>query len=430
MEPKVIFRTWSDAEAALIHGLLQSYGIPCSVVSDITHSILPFAVDGLGEIRLSVPSSAAEEAERILAEHQAPVREGDPLGESGCADRTPMESRMTEILARAPTRIDLAGGTLDLWPIYLLEEGASTINAAIDLDATARIAPRSDSLIRLRSIDQDVEEEYPSLGEVRWDGRLGFLARLVAQLPPPSGLEITTECAAPAGSGLGGSSALGIAVAGGLARHRGEAISGDALIGLGQSVETQVLRVPTGVQDYYPALYGGVLALRYGARGTRAEAIPVDLEKLEERLVLCFSGSSRSSGVSNWDMFKRYLDAEPAAVEGIRRVAAATRGMEAALRANDVEGAASALGEEWAARKTLSSKVTSEAIESQMAAARGAGALAGKVCGAGGGGCLVFLTRPGRKRAVQEALENKGARVLPVRIRREGLRLEELDLRC
>jgi hypothetical protein len=71
MQSKVILRTWDDTEAELIRGLLESYGIPCSVISDITHSVLPLTLNGLGEIRLSVPEEAAEEAERILQEHRA-----------------------------------------------------------------------------------------------------------------------------------------------------------------------------------------------------------------------------------------------------------------------------------------------------------------------------------------------------------------------
>lgn len=70
LDSKVIWKTWDDTEAELVRGLLESYGIPCSVISDITHSVLPFTMNGLGEIRLSVPMAAVEEAERILADHQ------------------------------------------------------------------------------------------------------------------------------------------------------------------------------------------------------------------------------------------------------------------------------------------------------------------------------------------------------------------------
>jgi D-glycero-alpha-D-manno-heptose-7-phosphate kinase len=334
---------------------------------------------------------------------------------------------MSEVVSRAPTRIDLAGGTLDIWPLSLLVEGSATVNAAIDIEVSARLTARTDGAVRLRSVDQRVEESYPSLGEVRSDGRLAFLARLALALPPPAGVDVETDSAAPAGSGLGGSSALGIAVGAGLARLRGEEMSPENLLRLVQSVETQVLRVPTGVQDYYPALMGGVLALRYGPRGTCAERIETDLAALQERLVLCFSGATRSSGVSNWDMLKGYLDNDSCVVEGIGRVALATRRMESALRSGDLDEAAVALGEEWEARKTLSPKVSSTTIESQMAAAREAGALAGKVCGAGGGGCIVFLTRPGCRGAVNRALESRGARILPARLQEGGLRLEATD---
>ncbi len=331
---------------------------------------------------------------------------------------------MAEITARAPARIDLAGGTLDIWPISLLEEGACTVNAAVDLEASARIRSRGDSLIRIQSKDQAEEQTYRNLSEVRTDGRLGFLARLVRELPPPSGIDLITDCAAPSGSGLGGSSALGIAAGAALARFRGEELPGERLLEIVQAVETQVLRVPTGVQDYYPALHGGILAIRYSARGTRAEQIPLAPGRLEERLVLCFSGVSRSSGVSNWDMLKRYLEGDAVVVGGIRRVLAAAQKMEAALRKGDLDEAAGALGQEWEARKTLSAKVSNSEIESQMNAAREAGAISGKVCGAGGGGCIVFFTRPGRREAVGEALERKGGRVLPLRLGGTGLTLE------
>ncbi|HEV8336883.1 MAG TPA: hypothetical protein VGR67_10735 [Candidatus Polarisedimenticolia bacterium] len=335
---------------------------------------------------------------------------------------------MNEILARAPTRVDLAGGTLDLWPISLLEEGARTVNAAIDLEASARLVPRRDSAIHLQSLDQAIAETYPSVTAMRLDGRLGFMARLVREIPPGGGIDLITDCAAPAGSGLGGSSALGIAAGAALARFRGEEISAGALLDLVQGVETQVLRVPTGVQDYHPALRGGALAIHYGVRGTRVEEIPVDIDWLGERMVLCFSGVARSSGVSNWDMLKRYLDGERAAVEGIRRVAGATRRMEKALAAADLEEAAAALAEEWESRKTLSEKVSNREIESQMAAAKRAGALSGKVCGAGGGGCIVFLAHPENRRRVEQALEEQGARVLAARPRREGLRIEVIPI--
>jgi D-glycero-alpha-D-manno-heptose-7-phosphate kinase len=331
---------------------------------------------------------------------------------------------MPEILARAPTRIDLAGGTLDIWPISLLEEGACTVNVALGLEATARIIPRRDSALRIHSQDQGWNETWPRLADLRPHGKLEYLARLLRALPPPTGIDLITDCAAPAGSGLGGSSALGIAAAAALARLRGEALPPEQLLGIVQSVETQVLRVPTGVQDYYPPLLGGALVLRYGIRGTTAEPLPVSLGEIEERIVLCYSGESRSSGISNWDMLKRYLDGEPSAMHGIRQVLRATRRMEAALREQNLDAAAEALEEEWQARKTLSEKVSSPRIEELMRTARLAGAIAGKVCGAGGGGCIVFLTRSGQRESVRRALSGVGARILDTRLPAEGVRIE------
>ncbi|HMZ82320.1 MAG TPA: GHMP kinase, partial [Acidobacteriota bacterium] len=112
------------------------------------------------------------------------------------------------IEAKAPTRIDLAGGTVDLWPLYLLHQEAQTINVAIDLLATCRVEERLDEQIILVSEDINLSETYESLGEIRLDTPLQLLARMVDYFKPYTGVKVTTRCAAPPGSGLGGSSAL------------------------------------------------------------------------------------------------------------------------------------------------------------------------------------------------------------------------------
>lgn len=332
---------------------------------------------------------------------------------------------MTEILARAPTRIDFAGGTLDIWPISLMVEGARTLNAAIDLYATTRLSARGDPVIRIRSLDRGIEEEYPSLAEARPDGSLGFLTRLLHALPPPSGVELVTECAAPAGSGLGGSSALGISVAAALTRLRGEELNPAALLEMVQAVETRVLRVPTGVQDYYPALMGGFLSLRYTVHGTEAVPIRPDLDQWRERTILCFSGRPRFSGLSNWDALRRYLDGDTEVKDGLNSICGATRGMEEALRDGDVERAATALDQDWQARRKISEKVCTPEVEKLIEVAKSSGALAGKVCGAGGGGCLVFLVAAGKRREVEGALEANGAHILPFSFCQQGVEIEE-----
>jgi D-glycero-alpha-D-manno-heptose-7-phosphate kinase len=336
--------------------------------------------------------------------------------------------------ARAPSRIDLAGGTIDIWPLYLLHDRPLTVNAAIDLYARARVERTGDGALEIVSRDRgassrsgSIEELHRGIGQA--PNELEFLQRLAEHFlgagGAPSSCRITTDCQAPAGSGLGGSSTLGIALASALGRFVRRRLEDERLLALTRAIETQVLRTPTGEQDYYPALHGGVLALHYTVEGTRVERLAVDPDALRRRTVLVFTGVSRSSGISNWDMLKRHLDGDAHVRGALARVNLATHAMREALLAADWEAAGAALGEEWEARKTLSAAVSSERIEALIAAGRSAGAMAGMVCGAGGGGCLVLWVRDGRRQEVETRLAGLGARVLDFQYAARGVEVTE-----
>jgi len=337
---------------------------------------------------------------------------------------------------RAPTRIDLAGGTIDLWPLYLLHDDPITVNAAIDLYARATIETVPQRSIELISADRDRRAGFASVEEVRGalataGPELEFPMRLAAhflgKVRSERGVScrIVTDCAAPAGSGLGGSSTLGIALAKALDVYTGGGMEPSALLSVTRMIETQVLRIPTGEQDYHPALAGGVLALRYTVEGTRSERLAVDPEALRQRTVLVYTGVTRSSGLSNWDMLKRHLDGDRDVRAALDGVIGAARAMRRALLAGDWDAAGEALGAEWEARKRMSPLVTSEAIDRLIESARSAGALAGKVCGAGGGGCVVLWSRAGRREAVAESATRLGNRVLDFRYVADGVSLTD-----
>src|SRR6185436_4938446 len=164
--------------------------------------------------------------------------------------------KLRPTLATAPTRIDLAGGTLDIWPIAHMVEGAVTLNLAIGLRARASVTPRRDRRLEIRSVDRArrVVHDLP-LPRAALRGPLSWLVRLAHAFAP--GVPLTLECAAeaPAGAGLGGSSALGIAVGAALARATGENLSKHTLLLRVMNLETREIRVPTGNQDYLAALW-------------------------------------------------------------------------------------------------------------------------------------------------------------------------------
>jgi D-glycero-alpha-D-manno-heptose-7-phosphate kinase len=184
-----------------------------------------------------------------------------------------------------------------------------------------------------------------------------------------------------------------------------------------------VIGVPTGVQDYRPALYGGIAAIELGVAGVARLSLAVDPAALEARLVLAYTGASRNSGINNWDVMVRRINGDAAVAAAFDGIRDAALGVRAGLERGDWAAAARHLACEWEHRKRLAPGVTTPAIDALLASARAAGALAGKVCGAGGGGCLFCLAEPERRDAVASALAAGGARVLPNAIARDGLRL-------
>jgi D-glycero-alpha-D-manno-heptose-7-phosphate kinase len=326
------------------------------------------------------------------------------------------------IAASAPTRIDLAGGTIDIWPLYLFHDGASTLNAAISLRAHAHVEARAGGGVELRSTDTDARTTASHWSRLSDAGPLPLLARLAKHYQLEDAT-LTTRGESPAGAGIAGSSALTIAACGALARWSGARSGHEELLQVAMNVECQTIRVPTGVQDYRPALYGGVAAIELRVDGIRRVGLDVDPQELERRIVLAYTGAPRNSGTNNWEITKRHLDGDAGIFECFERIRDTAAAMRAALEQHDWDAVGRQIATEWETRKRLAPGVTTPLIESLIARAAAAGATAAKVCGAGGGGCLFCYGPPGARSAIAEALTLGGARVLDYRIETEGLRL-------
>ena len=320
----------------------------------------------------------------------------------------------------APTRIDLAGGTLDIWPLYLFHPGAQTVNAAISLRARATVETRADSRIVIRSEDTGATVEADDWRELRERRELRLLSLLV-HFFEARGLTLTTSSESPAGAGIAGSSALNVAVCAALAQWNRTHYEPEALLQVAMNVEAQAINVPTGLQDYRPALYGGIAALELEVDGIRRVALDVDPLELERRLVLCYTGEPRNSGTNNWDIFKRHIDGDQHIFDCFEHIRDTAAAMRRALTEADWDGVGRAIAKEWEHRQRLAPGVSTPAIDALIARAMGAGATAAKVCGAGGGGCLVSYGPPDRHGAIQAALQEGGARLLPFAIERHGL---------
>jgi len=332
------------------------------------------------------------------------------------------------IVAHASCRVDLAGSTLDLWPLYLFHPGAVTVNFAVNILTRCQITTRQDGAIYFKSIDMRCEDRFPNFSAfcraTRQNHQMAaHLVRFFFPAGPPKGqgLSIETNSESPAGAGISGSSALMVASIAGLARYTGKKLDREEIRVIAQNIEAQLINVPTGCQDYYPALYGGVNAIHLDPDGIHRQSISVAPADIESRFVLVYTGAPRQSGINNWEVFKAHINGDKRVFRNFEEIGAIARAMHAALESGDWDDVARLLGEEWKLRRTNAPGISTPLIDRLIAAAKRKGALAAKVCGAGGGGCFVLFVREGSHEAVAEAIRANGGRVLPFRVNPEGV---------
>ena len=328
----------------------------------------------------------------------------------------------------APTRVDLAGGTIDIWPLYLFHPGAATVNFATSLRAHCRIETRDDGRIVLESRDRKVafETELAALEDLIREERLELISKLVHFFKPTTGFHLTANSEAPAGAGMGGSSALAIACIGALNRLVGNRYDERRFVTIAANIETTVIRVPAGFQDYYSALYGAASCVHFGPAGIEREALKIDEAKLENRIAICYTGEPRLSGTNNWDIFKRHIDGDPELFELFDGIRDSALSMRQALLADDWTQVSKTMRAAYPNRKRLAPGVTTPQMEHLVEKALANGAEAAKICGAGGGGCIAFLCAEGRKADVERALNGEnGAEIIDWKFSREGLIVTE-----
>src|SRR5712664_2524850 len=302
------------------------------------------------------------------------------------------------IESKAPTRVDFAGSTLDIWPLYLFHPGSLTLNAAISLYASCIIEtlPAGDKRIKLVSRDIKREEGFASFDTLVKTKRyhLPLLAEIVKFFQPEGGFTLTTDSEAPAGAGIGGSSAMAVAICATLDRFTGAGKSKADWIHISRDAEAIVIHVPTGTQDHYPPAFGGAAAIELPPGGERRVELRLDVSELEQRLVLCYTGKPRQSGINNWEVFKAHFDGKRKVQANLERIAEVAQAMRDSLEKSDWKETGHLMREEWSFRKKNLPTISTKTIDRIIEGARKKGALSGKVCGAGGGGCVVMLIEP------------------------------------
>src|ERR671938_822885 len=280
------------------------------------------------------------------------------------------------IEATAPTRVDLAGGTIDIWPLYLFHPGATTVNFSVSLRARCRIETRDDDRVILESRDRKVsfDTRLADVEDLVHEQRLELISKLVHFFRPDTGFHLVAESAAPAGAGLGGSSALAIACIGALNRLVGDRYPRRKFIVIAANVETTVIRVPAGFQDYYGAFYGGANCIHWRADGIEREALQIDAAALERRIAICYTGEPRLSGINNWEMFKTHVDGDPTIFQLFEGIRDSALHMRAALLANDWAEVRAVMQAAYPNRKRLAPHIPTPHMEALVEKALANGA--------------------------------------------------------
>ena len=335
------------------------------------------------------------------------------------------------IVTSAPCRADLAGGTIDIWPLYLFHPGAVSVNIALDVKTACSIRPVAGEEIVLRSHDTGRQERFASLDELfkasSYEHTLA--AYLVRFFRPARGFILETHSDSPAGAGISGSSALMIATSAALARFVEREVDLEQIRVIAQNVEAQLIRVPTGCQDYYPAMYGGVSAIHLQADGIRWERIELPLEEVNRRFVLFYTGAPRQSGINNWEVFKQHINGDKQVIANFAEISQIAQAMRLALATEDWHEVERLINDEWKLRRTNAPGISTPLIDMLMDVARRNGARAAKVCGAGGGGCVIALIEEGARKQVEDAIREHGGQLLHFRVADEGLQFHSVGKR-
>ena len=328
---------------------------------------------------------------------------------------------MKPCTASAPARVDIAGGTLDIWPLYLWHHGARTVNAAVTLRATTTVTPIARGL-EIVSIDTGARASAEHVDAIEAHDHTRLVVQILKAMGVSAGVRIETTSRVPAGSGLGGSSTLAVTIAAAVAGSMSRELSPRYLRQLVRDAEAQVIHVPTGIQDYEAAIHGGVLDIALNPGEIETRRLVEDETFVEDRILLVDAGVTRFSGLNNWEMFKAQVDNIGDVRALFAEIVAAAKDACVAITAEDEAGLVRAVAREWKARRCLAPGVATPEVDTIVETTASHGGAA-KVCGAGGGGIILAVAPRGAHEALARDLNHKGFKLLDAKVDRVGLQV-------
>ena len=338
-------------------------------------------------------------------------------------------------VSKSPTRVDLAGGTLDLWPIYAFLNGACTVNMAIDIWTEAKLTPHKNKKIHLLSRDMGWDMSFSSIAEFlkSSDSRLSLYQPLldffISQRNDLPGFTLETFSQSPVGGGLGGSSSLMVSLIKVFNKWLTVDMSISQIVKLASNLEAQLLFTPTGTQDYYPALSGGLNILNYNMDKVDQEVYHEHTEHLQDHLILVYTGKPHHSGLNNWSVLTGLIeeknhDSEKKLNESIinsllinslKKLNDIAKQTANVCRSQEWDKLPELFNQESSYREKLSPSFLSPEIKKLFALSKKAGAKGAKICGAGGGGCVLIWAEAEKKQTISNTLESSGFTILNIK---------------
>lgn len=325
------------------------------------------------------------------------------------------------IRSKAPLRLGLAGGGSDVSP-YSDIYGGLVLNATINLYAYCTIEETNNQQITICSYDAGVNKSYTSVPVLDIDGEAslikGVYNRVVKDFNlPPLSFRITTYNDAPAGSGLGTSSTMVVCILKAFIEWKGLPLGDYELAKLAYEIERKDLQLSGGKQDQYAAAFGGFNYIEF-LQNDMAIVNPLKIKRwiideLEASMLLFFTGRSRTSATIINEQKKNTESGKGNAVEAMHRIKQSAIDTKLALLKGDINAFANILRQAWEDKKKMASQISNPMIQAAMDTAMRAGAKAGKVSGAGGGGFIMFIVEPTRKKEVEKALNQLNGFVMP-----------------
>lgn len=318
------------------------------------------------------------------------------------------------ITVKGSVRVDLLGGTLDLNPINLILPNVVTLNVATSLKAVAQITEIDFDGVEIVSLDYNTAIKFKSSDFTKdklrsnFFGNLTFIAYLLDLFEIHQGIRLELESGSPAGAGLGGSSAMGVTCFKAFCEYKKIELDRFNAISKVNSLEARILDSgPAGYQDYYPALFGGVLGLVPTPGSVVVDQLfSAELKAyLETHLTLVYSGETRLSGINNWEVYKAFFNKDEKVRKGLSTIAELSQAAYQKIKKNSLSDLSQLIASEGDERRKLFPGILTNSMNSlREDLAQQNKNLGLKVCGAGGGGCFLITHQPTDREFVDQMI--------------------------